>query len=118
MPANLPGLIDAEAHNLVNVTVDDSYPDPFTNNSILYTGDWSAGQDCPYCFAQPDDKSKVYNASWHDTTYDNKDRRPSGTAAFNFTGRLPISCDYSRLNSISFRIRCIRVRDPQRRWNA
>lgn len=70
----------------VNITVDDSYPDPLTKNSIIYTGAWSVGQDClESCFAQPDERGKVYNNSWHDNTR-NIDTDSVDAASFNFTG--------------------------------
>ena len=84
MLVTLLGLVHTEASHFVNVTVDDSGLDPLTNTSILYTGPWSRGQDCPFCFSQPQDKAEIYDASWHDTTYNGGGQ--SGFANFSFTG--------------------------------
>lgn len=81
----IPGEISVVAAGYINITVDDSYSDPFTKNSIIYTGDWHVGQDCPGCFAQPDDRSQVYNNSWHDSTRKIEEDSVD-VATFNFTG--------------------------------
>lgn len=55
---------------LVNVTVDDTYPDPRTGAVWNYVppDDWNVGQNCSGCYAQLD-KTLVMNGSWHDSTF-------------------------------------------------
>lgn len=56
---------------LTNISVDDSFPDPLTGRSILYSpgvggtvasGNWQDGQSCT-C-ADTVDPSKAYNGTW------------------------------------------------------
>ncbi|THG99433.1 hypothetical protein EW026_g2910 [Hermanssonia centrifuga] len=54
----------------VNVTVDDTNPDPFTGAVFDYSpSGWSFGPSCDVCKAKPD-QTKTYDGTWHDATYD------------------------------------------------
>ncbi|KAF7797151.1 hypothetical protein EIP86_008343 [Pleurotus ostreatoroseus] len=55
---------------LVNITVDDTNPDPITNNVFTYSpaGAWNQGNNCSVCFRKLD-PSQTYDGTWHDTTY-------------------------------------------------
>ena len=103
--------------NLVNVTVDDSSPDPLTGNSISYSGNWSLGQftHCSSCLAQPD-TSKAHSGSWHNATYNGDEYsynvNKTGVATFNFTGKLSIQTICYRLVLMDLRLCCICVWDP------
>ena len=58
--------------NLVNITIDDQFGDAVTGAIPGYLptpGNWSIGQNCPGCFAQPD-ASLAFRGTWHDTTWD------------------------------------------------
>ena len=75
---------------LVNVTVDDTYGDPFTGNPIIYQpqGAWQPGQSCSTCTAHPD-KSLAFNGTWHDSTFNDAslpDAVQLPIATFSFTG--------------------------------
>lgn len=74
---------------LVNVTVDDSAPDPHSGESIVYSpyNDWSIGQNCSTCLARPD-ASMIYDNSWHDHTYGSPlpSSNQFGSATFYFVG--------------------------------
>lgn len=72
---------------LFNITVDDSSPDPYTGNAIIYTGHWDAGQSCSGCVEKPD-PVEAYNSSWHDASYDPFDRAHNNidVASFTFIG--------------------------------
>lgn len=54
---------------LINVTVDDSYPDPRTGAVWSYVPPegWNVGQNCSACYAQLD-KTRLMNETWHDST--------------------------------------------------
>ncbi|KAJ3575895.1 hypothetical protein NP233_g789 [Leucocoprinus birnbaumii] len=58
---------------LVNVTVDDSAPDPVTGRTISYApaGGWQTGNDCNGCTAHPS-ASSLYKGTWHDSTFNNE----------------------------------------------
>ena len=76
--------------NLTYVTVDDFYPDPHTGYSILFgDGNWNIGQFCLECTARPD-PTQTHRNTWHDTTFNQEDRREDfiATATFNFTGMI------------------------------
>ncbi|KLO06179.1 hypothetical protein SCHPADRAFT_697871 [Schizopora paradoxa] len=61
---------------LMNVSIDDSSPDPLTGARITYgflnqvttagTG-WNVGQNCSTCLAQPD-PSQTFDRTWHDAS--------------------------------------------------
>ncbi|KAF8987741.1 hypothetical protein BDQ17DRAFT_1258237 [Cyathus striatus] len=55
---------------LVNVTVDNSLPDPLTGRLVGYlpTTSWNAGVACTDCTAIVDEGS-MFNRTWHDGTY-------------------------------------------------
>lgn len=74
---------------LVNVTVDDSAPDPEMGGSISYAGAWNTGRGCSICRAHPN-SSRAYQHTWRDTTYDPRDTKNSqpDKAFFNFNGTL------------------------------
>ena len=74
--------------NLINVTVDDLYPDPRTGRSIIFdNGNWNIGQHCQQCAFQLD-PFQTYRGSWHDITFDptDSDFNSTATATFSFTG--------------------------------
>ncbi|KAH8086598.1 hypothetical protein BXZ70DRAFT_899946 [Cristinia sonorae] len=58
------------AATLVNITVDDSGPDPITGARIAYSPSdaWSFGQDCTACTARPD-PAQAFMRTWHDGTF-------------------------------------------------
>ncbi|KAF9008314.1 hypothetical protein BDQ17DRAFT_1237124 [Cyathus striatus] len=72
---------------LVNVTVDDSLPDPLTGQLITYhpTTLWNVGQNCTSCTAVLDGAS-MYDRTWHDGTYYPADSNlpPSGPSNLTF----------------------------------
>ncbi|KAI1797505.1 hypothetical protein LXA43DRAFT_877148 [Ganoderma leucocontextum] len=75
---------------LINITVDDTFGDPFTGNQILYEpqGAWQLGQSCSTCTAHPD-KSLAFNGTWHDSTFNDAglpDADQLPTATFSFVG--------------------------------
>ena len=77
---------------LVNVTIDDAGADPLTGHSIQYVPSdrWNSARGaCSTCTAKPD-PSKVYNATWHDATYNGTvgSQNNIETATFRFTGKL------------------------------
>lgn len=57
---------------LVNVTIDDTLPDPMTGRTISYqpAEAWNSGADCKRCTARPD-PSMVYSRTSHDSTVHN-----------------------------------------------
>ncbi len=75
---------------LVNITVDDTIPDPLTGNTFQYAPDgrWNTGGSCPTCQATPD-PSSVRDGTWHDATYAPSDpsRDEPQTAQIQFNGR-------------------------------
>ena len=77
---------------LVNITVDDSGPDPMTGARIMYAPSdaWAFGQDCTECTARPD-PVQAFMQSWHDGTFNpvpgsNNDPNTVLTATFQFSG--------------------------------
>ncbi|KAF8995036.1 hypothetical protein BDQ17DRAFT_1430648 [Cyathus striatus] len=92
-------LINAAKAVLVNVTVDDTIPDPLTGLWITYTtGGWNRGP-CSNCDAKPDKKS-MNNMTWHDSTYypANSDQPATEplNAMFNFHGNaLYVFCAFA-----------------------
>ncbi|KAJ3556410.1 hypothetical protein NM688_g2044 [Phlebia brevispora] len=73
----------------VNVTVDDTIPDPVTGATFTYapTGRWNVGNNCTGCLAQPD-PSLVYDGTWHDATYSRTEigKDETQTAQISFNG--------------------------------
>ncbi|KAF8980269.1 hypothetical protein BDQ17DRAFT_1439017 [Cyathus striatus] len=75
---------------LVNVTVDDSLPDPSTGNNITYVaseGEWISGLTCGTCKATIN-VDRMHAKTWHDSTnfpYYLKPRGPPN-ATFTFNG--------------------------------
>lgn len=57
---------------LVNITWDDSGPDPMTGATWTYmpSDQWNFGPTCSECTAKLD-FSRVQNKTWHDATYQN-----------------------------------------------
>ncbi|KAF8898337.1 hypothetical protein BD779DRAFT_1467 [Infundibulicybe gibba] len=55
---------------LVNVTIDDTVPDPLTGNKINYEPStaWNSGENCQACTAHPD-QSMLSSGTWHDSTF-------------------------------------------------
>ncbi|CAL1696644.1 unnamed protein product [Somion occarium] len=93
----LPSLLLLCAHPvaaiLVNVTVDDSGPDPITGTQIVYAppNTWSIGSNCSGCVAHPDPNA-VFDRTWHEGTFS-----PGAsnilTATFTFQGSaLYVNC--------------------------
>lgn len=74
---------------LVNITVDDTDPDPLTGNVFTYlpSGRWNQGNDCSMCTAKPS-SSLAHNGTWHDTTYkaNTSSYNEVTKAAFDFNG--------------------------------
>ncbi|KAF8987747.1 hypothetical protein BDQ17DRAFT_1334877 [Cyathus striatus] len=76
---------------LVNVTVDDSLPDPLTGRLITYlpTTSWKSGVLCTDCSATVDG-GNMFDRTWHDGTYfpANSNLPPTGplNATFSFSG--------------------------------
>ncbi|KAF8987739.1 hypothetical protein BDQ17DRAFT_1334870 [Cyathus striatus] len=87
---------------LVNVTVDDSLPDPLTGRPITYlpTDAWKDGVLCTDCTATVDGGS-MFDRTWHDGTYfpANSNLPPTGplNATFSFNGEIILSAFYFRL---------------------
>ena len=99
----------------VNVTVDDSAPDPYTGMNITYTPAkyWNEGQHCSRCSAKPD-ASYTHGSTWHDTTYDPRIPllgKPITNATFNFIGMWIYSRVRSPSRHMTVRFGDIRVRD-------
>ncbi|KAF8988779.1 hypothetical protein BDQ17DRAFT_1179908, partial [Cyathus striatus] len=76
---------------IVNVTVDDTNPDPLTGVRITYlpeTG-WNNGPTCTTCSATPDGR-QMYANTWHDSTFSPGTiaAPPTGpqNASFTFSG--------------------------------
>ena len=78
--------------NLINVTVDDTKPDPLTGASSVYVpeGSWSQGNGCTVCAAKPD-ASQALDAIWHDITYTVPASSQTQTATLQFNGTFAIS---------------------------
>ena len=55
---------------LVNITVDDTLPDPLTGNTFQYApaDRWNVGNNCSACSARPDPFS-TNAGTWHDASY-------------------------------------------------
>ena len=91
----LPLLPVARAR-LVNITVDDTNPDPLTGATFTYSppGSWAMGGSCAPCLAKLD-PSKVYDATWRDATYDptSPAKGEIQTAVFQFNGVCPVIDD-------------------------
>ena len=73
---------------LVNITVDDTLPDPLTGNTFQYApiDQWSLGNDCSTCLARPD-PSFAKDGTWHDTTYLSTSTDEPQTAQIQFNGK-------------------------------
>lgn len=54
----------------MNITVDDTDPDPLTGNIFTYSppGHWNNGNGCIMCTAKPSPASAL-DGTWHDATY-------------------------------------------------
>ena len=74
---------------LVNITVDDTNPDPVTGSTFTYSpaGAWHQGNNCSVCFRKQD-PSQTLDGTWHDTTYtaDQTGLDEVQVALFQFTG--------------------------------
>lgn len=83
--------IGLSATSLVNITVDDTNPDPLTGNVFTYSpaDRWNQGNGCALCTAQPS-ASLAHDGTWHDATYraNNTAQNEVTTASFDFNGRL------------------------------
>ena len=102
--------------NLINVTVDDLYPDPRTGRSIIFdNGNWNIGQYCPGCFAKPN-PLQTYQCSWHDITFDpgRPNANSTATATFSFTGTVEvhISVNHLKTKIVRFGVESIRNTHP------
>ena len=77
---------------LVNITVDDTNPDPLTGATISYSPaeHWKGGNGCANCRAKLN-ASLVRDATWHDATYNpsTPGHREVLTANFPFNGAFP-----------------------------
>lgn len=78
---------------LINITVDDTNPDPLTGNIFTYSpdGSWNQGNNCTPCFRKLD-ATLTFDGTWHDTTYDSSQAGLSEvqTALFKFTGTFSV----------------------------
>lgn len=77
---SLSSLCNAE---LVNITVDDSWPAALTGKTISYSSEWQDGPSCTDCWAAPDARL-ARNGTWHDATF-GPPQSPQ-TATLMFTG--------------------------------
>ncbi|KAF8987749.1 hypothetical protein BDQ17DRAFT_1199528, partial [Cyathus striatus] len=88
IPLLLLSFITTGGAVLVNVTVDDSLPDPLTGRLINYlpTTSWSDGVVCTDCTATVDGGS-MFDRTWHDGTYfpANSNLPPTGPLNFTFS---------------------------------
>lgn len=93
---------------LMNVTVDDQYPDPFTpSQNVVYRGSWrSASQSCDDCVVGLD-VWRAYLSTWHESIYLPGATQPN-TASFTFEGACQI-CSRSEYSD-SYFTRCGRIR--------
>lgn len=66
------GCIPAANAKLVNVTIDDFYPDPINGTKIVYQPPdaWNDGRNCEACTAKPE-LLRARNGTWHDSTVRN-----------------------------------------------
>ena len=73
---------------LVNRTIDDQLGDPIGGIMPTYfpPGNWTQGATCSQCYAQPD-RSKVFDGTWHDSTYFVESQIPR-TITMTFNGAL------------------------------
>ena len=92
---------------LMNITVDDSNPDPVTGNTFLYSpqGYWHVGSNCSECAAQLN-PSQIYESTWHDATYLENgplvEERVVQTALFQFDGEISsLEVSYDLIFSLS-----------------
>ena len=76
----------------VNVTVDDTNPDPDTGITFVYAPDngWAQGNGCGGCSSKLD-ASETFESTWHDSTWTSTTTDPSQepvfpTATFQFEG--------------------------------
>lgn len=74
---------------LVNITVDDTNPDPLTGNTFVYSPQnlWNIGNGCASCTAKPN-PAQAFDATWHDATFDLSVPATAEvqTATFQFNG--------------------------------
>lgn len=81
---------------LFNVTVDDSFPDPVTGTSIVYspaTSWFAGGSDCSNCTARLD-PNQANRGTWHENAFfpiweGNIPAEVVSTATFQFQGERP-----------------------------
>lgn len=102
---------------MVNVTIDDTIPDPNTGETWTYApadGDWRGSDGCTVCLAQPN-RSLTVDQTWHDATFDVKTSEVQ-TASVRFNGKLSstVLLSFDRVLSIS-RLRSLCVRDGLRK---
>ena len=64
-------LLQLVVAGLVNVTVDDTDPDPLTGNIVLYSpeGRWNVGNSCTSCLVTLD-PAETLNETWHEAVFD------------------------------------------------
>ncbi|PSS37172.1 hypothetical protein PHLCEN_2v1045 [Hermanssonia centrifuga] len=77
-----PILLSFVSADLVNITVDDTNPDPLTGAIFEYSpSGWNIGPTCHKCVARPNQQD-AYDGTWHDAT----SRDSPQTASLEFNG--------------------------------
>lgn len=70
---------------LVNITVDDTLPNPDTGERLNYTSIWQAGRTCAGCASRPS-PTLAYLGSWHEVINTSSFSPYVATASFSFNG--------------------------------
>lgn len=70
---------------LVNITVDDTLPNPDTNERLNYTSIWQVGRTCAGCTSRPS-PTLAYLGSWHEVINTSALSPSVATASFSFNG--------------------------------